>query len=362
VFASSGESFGAVFHRAEDAGAWAVEIQLEASREPWPGGAELRLRIGLHTGETEEGAQSYFGPAVRTAECIADAGHGGQTLLSGATSALLHRGDLLDLGMHSLDGDTAQRLFQLGESQHPPLRTETCRLGDLPLRLDRLIGRDEDLGRVSDAMERSPVVTLVGPGGIGKTTLALAAAATFAADHASEARLIELASITSASDVPRAVADILEVTERVGRTVTQVIVAHLQTHPLLLVLDNCEHVIDGAAELVHAIAERCPSMRLLATSREPLGLPGEQLITVGPLDPAGPGVELFNERARGVDAAFDPQAHPADVEEICRRLDGVPLAIELAAARTRTFTPPDLVARLDHRLRLLTGGRERCCR
>ncbi|MEO3860289.1 BTAD domain-containing putative transcriptional regulator [Acrocarpospora sp. B8E8] len=166
--------------------------------------------------------------------------------------------------------------------------------GNLPVRLGRLIGRDEDLGVVAGALAESPVVTLVGPGGIGKTRLALAAAQL--SDGA--AWLVELADIASPGDVPRLVADTLEVKESSGRTLTQSIVAALRSRPALLVLDNCEHVIDGAAGLAHAIAERCPSVRVLATSRESLGIGGEQLVEVAPLDPAGPGAELFNERAR----------------------------------------------------------------
>jgi predicted ATPase/class 3 adenylate cyclase len=358
VFATGGESFGAAFHRADYASAWATELQLEVSSEPWPGGVELRLRIGLHTGETDERAKSYFGPAVNAAARIAAAGHGGQILLSEVTSALLDRSDLPDLGTYRLDGDAAgHRIFQLGDGEHPPLRTEDNRRGNLPLRLGRLIGRDEDLDVIADALARSPVVTLVGPGGIGKTRLALAAAQMYDVDRSCGAWLIELAGIASSSDVPRAVADTLEATESAGRTLTRSIVATLQSRPALLVLDNCEHVIDGAAELAHAIAERCPNVRVLATSREALGVGNEQLIAVAPLDPAGPGAELFNERARAVSPTFDPHAHRDDVEEICRRLDGVPLAIELAAARTRSLAPPDLVERLGDRLRLLTGGR-----
>jgi predicted ATPase/DNA-binding SARP family transcriptional activator len=358
VFATGGESFGAAFHRADDASAWATELQLEVSREPWPGGVELRLRIGLHTGETDERAKSYFGPAVNAAARLAAVGHGGQTLVSGVTSALLDRSDLPDLGTYRLDGDVAgRRILQLDDGEHPPLRTEDSRRGNLPLRLGRLIGRDEDLDVIADALAESPVVTLVGPGGIGKTRLALAAAQMSDVDRASGAWLIELAGIASSSDVPRVVADTLEVKESSGRTLTQSIVATLQSRPALLVLDNCEHVIDGAAELAHAIAERCPSVRVLATSREALGIGNEQLIAVAPLDPAGPGAELFNERARAVSQTFDAHAHRDDVEEICRRLDGVPLAIELAAARTRSLAPPDLVERLGDRLRLLTGGR-----
>jgi predicted ATPase len=147
------------------------------------------------------------------------------------------------------------------------------------------------------------------------------------------------------------------VQESPGRTLTRSIVASLQPHRALLVLDSCEHVIDGAAELARAVAEGCPDVRVLATSREGLGVAGEQLLAVAPLDPSGPGVELFVERAMAASASFDPLAQRAEVEEICRRLDGVPLAIELAAARTTSLSPADLVERLDDRLRLLSGGR-----
>ena len=357
VFATGGESFGAAFHRADDAAAWGRELQLEAIGEPWPGGVELRLRIGMNTGETEERAGSYFGAAVNAAARIAAAGHGGQILVSGVTSALLDRGDLLDLGTYRLNGEVSGvRILQLDEGRHPPLRTEDSRQGNLPLRLDRLHGREHDLDVIGEALSHSPVVTLVGPGGIGKTRLALAVGMSDA-EAVGGVWLIELASIASSNDVPRVVADVLEVKASPGRSLTQSVIAALRSRSALLVLDNCEHVIDGAAELVQTIAERCPNVRVVATSREALGVSGEQLIAIGPLDAAGPAVELFNERAQAISPTFDTAASRSDVEEICRRLDGVPLAIELAAARTGTLAPADLVDRLGHRLHLLTGGR-----
>jgi predicted ATPase/DNA-binding SARP family transcriptional activator/tetratricopeptide (TPR) repeat protein len=360
IFATGGDSFGVAFHRAGDAVAWATALQRAISSEPWPEGAEIRLRIGLHTGEAEERGDNYFGPAVNVASRIASAGHGGQTLVSGVTTGLLDGHVLRDLGTFRLGGVGAdQRIFQLGDADHPPLRTEDSRRGNLPGRSGRLIGRDDDLEVIAKALADTPVVTLVGPGGIGKTRLALAAARIAEVDLGGGAWLVELADIASSADVPRAVADVLDVKQGSGRSLPQSIVTALQSRRALLVLDNCEHVVDGAAELARTIAEDCTDVRVLATSREGLGLASEQLIAVGPLDAAGPGVELFNERAAAADRALDPDASRDAVEEICRRLDGVPLAIELAAARTRSLSPADLVERLDDRLRLLTGGRRR---
>jgi predicted ATPase/DNA-binding SARP family transcriptional activator len=357
VFATGGETFGAAFHRADDAAAWAPELQLEVATEPWPGGVELRLRIGIHTGETEERMRSYFGPTVNVAARIAAAGHGRQILLSEVTCALLDRSDLLDLGTYRLDGElSALRILQLDEGRHPALRLEDLRRGSFPLRLDRLVGRENELDTIREALAHSPVVTLVGPGGIGKTRLALATGLADI-DRAGGVWLIELANIAAPSDVPRAVADVLGVREGSGRTLTQSIITALQSRSALLVLDNCEHVINGAAELTQAIARGCPLVHVLATSREALGVSVEQLITVGPLDPAAAGVELFDERAHALSVTFDAAASRDTVAEICRRLDGIPLAIELAAAHARTLAPSDLLARLDQRLDFLTGGR-----
>lgn len=358
VFATGGDSFGAAFHRASDASAWASELQAAMYSERWPAEVDIRVRIGLHTGETDERGKGYFGPALIVAARLAAAGHGGQTLVSGVTSALLDGSNLRDLGAFRLEGVVAeQRVLQLGDGEFPPLRTDDSRRGNLPRRLGRLIGREEDLETVREALANSPIVTLVGPGGIGKTRLALAAAQRADVDVRGGAWLIELAGNGSSSEVPRAVASVLDVKESLGRTLTESIVTALQSRRALLVLDNCEHVIDGAAELAHAVSESCPTVRILATSREGLGLRDEQLVVVAPLEPAGPGVELFNERASAVSRTFDPSASRNDVEEICRRLDGVPLAIELAAARVGNLSPEDLVERLDDRLRLLTGGR-----
>ena len=342
VFASGGESFGAAFQRANDAAAWAAQVQLVVGGEPWPGGVEPRVRIGLHTGEAEEQANGYFGAAVHVAARIAAAGHGGQILASAVTRGLLDRADVRDLGSHRLDGVTAElRIFQVDEGEHPPIQMEGSRRGNLPHPMGRLIGREEELKAIDEAIGTSRVVTLVGPGGIGKTRLALTAARIAAASRGWGAWLVELADLTSLSDVPRAVADTLGVTQHQGCTLTQSIVTVLQSRPALLVLDNCEHVIDGAAGLAQAIGEGCPNVRVLATSRERLHIADEQVAAVGPLDPAGSGAELFHTRALAADLTFDPRAHRRDVEEICRRLDGIPLAIELAAARTRSLTPPD---------------------
>ncbi|MEZ5098391.1 MAG: BTAD domain-containing putative transcriptional regulator [Thermoleophilia bacterium] len=350
-FLASGDSFAVAFDRPGDAISFATGLQT-VNGEEGPPDVDLRLRIGIHTGEGEAHPGGYFGPGVNLAARLAGAGHGGQTLLTGATAALLGRANLRDLGTHRLPGVVAeQRILQLGDGEHPALRSESRR-GNLPRRLGRLIGRDHELAAVERSLARWPVVTLVGTGGIGKTRLALEAARRTRAPDG--AWLIELGELARSSEITWTVAEALGVKERPDTTLAESIVRTLSTRRALLVLDNCEHVLDGAAELAAAIAQGCTHARVLATSREPLGIRGEQIFEVAPLD--AEAAELFDERATAVAPGFDLPANRDQVHEICRRLDGLPLAIELAAASMRSLTPEDLLARLDDRLRLLGGG------
>ena len=351
VFSHVGDAYGVAFDNAEQAAGWASALQSEASSTV--AGHDVRSRIGLHTGAAENHAGTYFGPAVHVASRLATVGHGGQTLTSEATAALLdqpHR----DLGRWSLDGVVTElRVIQLGPGEYPPLHTENRHRGNLPRWLPRLVGRDDELARIRAALAAHRLVSLVGPGGIGKTSLALSAAR----DQApASGWVVELASITSPADVPRAVADVLGVIERQGVDLTRSIVDRLQTGTGLLVLDNCEHVVDAAAPLAARVLRGCPEVRVVATSRERLGLTDERVITVPPLEP-DPSVALFAERARALDPTFDAEAHRTTVQDICTRLDGIPLAIELAAARTASLDLDDLRERLRHRMSVLDGTR-----
>lgn len=356
VFVRAGDSFGVVFNGAGRAADWASEAHAAMASEPWAGGIELTMCIGLHSGEGEKHGGGYFGPAVNTAARLAAGGHGGQTLLSAATASVLEDTALRDLGWYRLDGVVPeQHVYQIGDFDHAALRLEDLFRGNLPRRLGRLIGRDHEVEVVIDALDHYPVVTLVGPGGIGKTRLAVAAAELAAVDG--DAWLIDLAEIDSPDQVPWALADTLDVAERQGASLVESIVDTLRLRRALLVLDNCEHVVDGAAEIAEAIARGCEHVRVVATSRERLGVTNERIIAVPPLDPTGAAVELFIERAAASSATFEPAAHGAAVEEVCRRLDGIPLAIELAAARTSSLSPVELAERLGHRLRVLDGTR-----
>ena len=351
VFTHVGDTYGVAFDSAEQASVWASALQ--GTRIGAVAGRDLRLRIGLHTGAAEAIAGTYFGPAVHVASRLATVGHGGQTLVSEATAGLLNT-PLRDLGRWALAGVPIElRVLQLGGGEYPPLRTEDRRRGNLPQRLHRLVGRDDELALLRTALASHRLVSLVGPGGIGKTSLALAAAHQLAP---TTGWLVELATITLPADVPRAVAEALGVTERPGVDLTQSIVDRLQPSTALIVLDNCEHVVDAAAPLVARLRMGCPQVRLLATSRERLGLTDERVITVPPLDP-DPSVTLFAERARALDPTFDADAHRATVEDICQRVDGIPLAIELAAARSSSLGVDDLGERLRRRMRVLDGTR-----
>ena len=353
VFTRIGDSHGVAFETADQA--WAMARELQAHGPLPTGETHTALRIALHTGEAQQHDRGYFGPAVHTAWRMAAVARGGQTIASAATAALLTDARVKDLGSHTLDDVVAeQHLVQLGEGDHPPLRSEDRHRGNLPPRINQVLGRQEELGRVRSALATHAFVTLVGPGGIGKTHLAL----TVAHAHATrDVWLIDLAGVTTGAEVARAAADALGITERQGRPITRSIMDALRTRRPLLVIDNCEHVVDAAADLVSSLTYECPQVRVLATSRERLGLTGERIITVPPLDPKGSAADLFCERARSLDATFDAVAERAVIEEICRRLDGIPLAVELAAARVSTLSPVDLLDRLERRFHVLDGTR-----
>ena len=252
---------------------------------------------------------------------------------------------------HDLASD--QRVSGLGDGESTAIDAAVRRPGNAPRNTGHLIGRDDIVGAIDDAIETYPVVTLVGPGGIGKTSLALAVAARRAAG--SDVWVVELADVGSSGHLPQAVADTLGTGGGDAKASPTAITRALADHSALLVLDNCEHVIPAAAELAESIVRHCPAVRVLATSRERLGLTNERIVTVEPLDPSTSAIELFNERATALTHWFDAGANRTDVEAICRRLGGIPLAIELAAARTTSLTPHELRHRLDshHGLRLL---------
>ncbi|WP_238445386.1 BTAD domain-containing putative transcriptional regulator [Salsipaludibacter albus] len=251
-----------------------------------------------------------------------------------------------------LDGDRAPPDGAPGPS--PPIPEDAA--GALPRPLTRLVGRDDDRRRVGMALDRAAVLTLVGSGGVGKTRLALEVARTRTTDPDTGAWFVPLDEVRAAQDVDRAVAGAVGAREVAGRDVRTAVLARLRERRGIVLLDNCEHVLDGAAAIALAVASTCEGIQVLATSREALAIGGEHLVQLGPLDPAH-GPELFADRAMAVRPDFDLDEERHAVEEICRRLDGLPLAIELAAGRVGTLTATEIVDRLDRRLELLAGHR-----
>jgi predicted ATPase/class 3 adenylate cyclase len=375
-----GDSVFAVFDRAQDAVVAACEIQRAFRAEPWPTAIPLCVRMALHTGAAELREGDYYGSEVNRCARLRGIGHGGQALLSEATAALardsLPEGSsLLDLGQHRLrDLARPERVFQLLHPDlpagFPPLRSLDASLHNLPLQLTRFIGRERELAAVEQVLASERLITLVGPGGAGKTRLALQVAADQVERIADGVWLVELAALADPALVPQTVVSVLGVREEPGRPLLAALLAALGTKRLLLVLDNCEHLIQACAELAAGVLRACPGVRILATSREALAVAGEAVWTVPPLSlpdtgqPPSPegltryeAVRLFVDRASlGLPSfALTPQNAPA-VARICQRLDGIPLAIEMAAARVRALSVEQVARRLDDRFRLLTGG------
>ena len=253
-----------------------------------------------------------------------------------------------------LDHDEGLRPVPAAHAAAAPDANPSSRL---PTKAAPLLGRRRELAEAERHLEASRVVTVTGPGGIGKTHLALTVATGAQASYRDGVYLVDLSDRAGHDDVARAVLEALALPEAPGQQPVETVIGALRRRRTLLVLDNCEHVVESAAATCQALVDQCPGVQVLTTSREPLAIGAEQLVPLPPLDPAGAGTELFAQRALALDPNFDLAAWREDVTEICRRLDGVPLAIELAAARSRTLTPPQLLDRLQDRLRLLVGGR-----
>ena len=357
-----GDSFVLAFARASDAVACALALQ----RAPL---APILLRIGVNTGEIQlrdEG--NYIGPTINRTARLRDLGHGGQTVLSGATEAMVvdhlpADAWLTDLGTHPLrDLPRPERVVQLCHpdirNEFPPMRTGTAEVTHhLPVQLTSFVGRSGQIADVRKLLAANRLVTLTGAGGVGKTRMALQVAATIATEFDGGTRYVDLAPITDPDVVPVAVARALGLPDQPGRSTTDTIVRSIGERRMLVVLDNCEHLLDASADLITALAGACAGLMLLTTSREPIGLAGESTWRVPSLSLADEAVELFADRARLANRDFRVAADDlAVITEICRRLDGVPLAIELAAARVHALSLHEINDSLHDRFRLLTGG------
>ena len=363
LFKHTGDGVCAAFESATDALAAAVRAQ---------DGLGLPVRMGVHTGEAQERDGDYFGPVLNRAARIMDAGHGGQILVSSAAAALVQDPALIDLGRFRLrDLAESEHLWQMTgaglRSDFPPLRVVDSFETNLQPQRSTFIGRKRELTALRDAIEATRLVTLTGVGGVGKTRLAVQVAADALPTFADGAWLCEFASVSGRAGVVDLIAASLEIEQQAGLTPEDRVIAALRRRHVLLVLDNCEHVLDDVADVVERILDTCPAVTMLATSREGLAVEGEQLFAVPSLpvvddraSAAQGAVELFVDRAGALVDGFtlDDDNRQA-VVELCRRLDGIPLAIELAASRVAALTPAEIVDHLDDRFRLLAGGRRR---
>ncbi len=328
---------------------------------------ELPVRMGIATGEAELRGDDYFGPVLNRAARVMAAGHGGQVLLADTTAGLLAGVDLVSLGQRRLrDLSTTVEVFQVRaeglRTEFPPLKAVDASPGNLRPAATSIVGRESEVADLAASVRTHRLVTLTGVGGVGKTRLALEVANQLADEFLDGVWVFELAAVSDPAAVPDAVAAVLGITQQPGKSLTQSVAAALEGRARLLLFDNCEHLLDAAADLIEAILTQSATVSILTTSREGLGVVDEQLWTVLSLDlEAGKGsaaVSLFGERARTVAQHFSlATADEAAVLEICRRLDGIPLAIELAASRMTSMTAVEVRDRLDHRFRLLVGSR-----
>src|SRR6202165_5570439 len=361
----AGDSILAVFPRAADAATGALWLQRAFAAERWPVGVELEIRVALHSGEAELRQGQYHGQVLNRCARMLATCHGGQVLLTSATEQLLvdelpPSTELRDLGVHRLkDLARPEHVFELVDAEHrrefPPIRSQQP-ASNLPIQLTAFIGRGGELRQLRELHGRARSLTLTGPGGSGKTRLALELASEMVPEHADGRWFIELGPVSGPHLVPQAVADTLHLKEQASRRLADTLADHLRERRSLLVLDNCEHVVETAAELTVELLKECEGLKVLATSREPLRVPGEVTWRAPPLG-RDEAVRLFADRA----AAHDAQFHISDdnvdaVVRTCECVDRIPLAIELAAARVPVMPLEEILSRLEKSFGLLTAG------
>jgi predicted ATPase/class 3 adenylate cyclase len=380
VFKTVGDAFCATFDRVSEAATAAIEAQRALDAADFEAVGSLDVRMAIHVGEAHERDADYFGPAVNRVARLLGTGHGGQILFSGAAERLLRDRlapgySTLDLGDHVLqDLPGTERIFQLTgpglRAAFPALRSASSNRTNIPHPTNALIGREIDVAAVGALLQTARLVSLVGTGGVGKTRIGLELARGSEASQTRDTWFVELAPVSDATLLASVIATAIDVRETPKRSTLDVIARALRDRPTLLVLDNCEHVIEAAAALCEKLIQECPQLQIITTTREPLHIAAESVYTVSPLEqmPAGAApsadearrygaIALFVERARATDSSFTLSDDLVPVvAAITQRLDGIPLAIELAATNTKFLSPSELLAQLDDRFGLLTGG------
>ena len=372
VFKTLGDAFCVAFARSDAAVAAVLDFQRALAAEDFAAVGGLRVRVALHTGTADERDSDYFGPAVNRVARLLSIGHGGQTLLSGVMHDLVlgslpSRVSLRDLGEHRLkDLSRPEYGYQLVApdlaSEFPALRSLESMANNLPLQMTSFVGREREVAEIAELLGTHRLVTLVGSGGIGKTRTSLQVAANLLDGSGNGVWFIELAPLASGGYIPAAIAQVLGLSLPPQGDELAHLVKTLKSWHALLVFDNCEHLIDASAKSIAALLRGCPKISVLASSRQGIGVAGEATyrlpsLAVGDDAAAAPAVALFVERAISADQRFALTDENASIiVEICRRLDGIPLAIELAAARVKILSPRQLHDRLDERFRVLTGG------
>ena len=368
IFSTAGDAFSAAFSSPSEAVLAALDGQSALAGVPWPDGIDLRVRMGLHTGTADERQGDYFGPSLNRAARIMGLARGGEVMVSAATAHLTRELDragitFVDLGTAELRGIGPEQLYGVAHHDRPAdfMSLASRQTGELTARLPSIptsfLGREVDVLKLASALGAARLITLVGPGGVGKTRLAVEVGWGVAERYPDGVWLVELAPVRERDAVAHALVTGLDVRPIPGQSPTHALIAGLARQRRLVVIDNCEHVLDDVAAVTRQLLDHCPTLTLLATSRAPLGVPGERVWAVAPLPPSGAGAALFVDRAAAAGSTFAADEAAAAIRTLCERLDGMPLAIELAAARARALTPSELLSRLSDRFRLLRSLR-----